>query len=143
MSQKTAQTAQQTIGKRKTSVAVAKFSKGTGDIRLNGVPIELVRPELLKSKVLEPLFVAGLENYKNMNIQLSAMGGGYIAQLYAIRQAIAKAIIANTHDDVQKETLRKAFVKYDRHLIVADTRRCEEKKFGGRGARARRQKSYR
>lgn len=34
-------------------------------------------------------------------------------------------------------------LKYDRSLLVADPRRCEPKKFGGPGARARVQKSYR
>ena len=34
-------------------------------------------------------------------------------------------------------------LQYDRTLLVADPRRCEPKKFGGPGARARYQKSYR
>nr|GLL25028.1 40S ribosomal protein S16 [Ipomoea trifida] len=34
-------------------------------------------------------------------------------------------------------------LRQDLELLVADPRRCEPKKFGGRGARARFQKSYR
>ncbi len=34
-------------------------------------------------------------------------------------------------------------LQYDRSLLVADPRRCEPKKYGGPGARARYQKSYR
>jgi small subunit ribosomal protein S16e len=34
-------------------------------------------------------------------------------------------------------------MQYDRNLLVADQRRCEPKKYGGPGARARYQKSYR
>ena len=34
-------------------------------------------------------------------------------------------------------------MQYDRSLLVADPRRCEPKKYGGPGARARVQKSYR
>ena len=41
----------QTIGKKKTAVATAIISKGTGDIRLNGSPIELIKPEILRNKV--------------------------------------------------------------------------------------------
>ena len=35
------------------------------------------------------------------------------------------------------------FISYDRSLLVSDPRRKESKKFGGPGARARYQKSYR
>ena len=42
-----------------------------------------------------------------------------------------------------KREIKDILVTYDRTLLVADPRRCEPKKFGGPGARARRQKSYR
>ena len=37
----------------------------------------------------------------------------------------------------------EVLLQYDRSLLVADPRRCEPKKYGGPGARARYQKSYR
>jgi small subunit ribosomal protein S16e len=46
-------------------------------------------------------------------------------------------------DEHSKNQLKQALVTYDRTLLVADNRRCEPKKFGGPGARARYQKSYR
>ena len=46
-------------------------------------------------------------------------------------------------DEAAKKEIRETLVQYDRSLLVADPRRCEPKKFGGPGARARRQKSYR
>ena len=46
-------------------------------------------------------------------------------------------------DEHAKNQLKQALVQYDRTLLVADNRRCEPKKFGGPGARARYQKSYR
>ena len=73
-------------------------------------------------------------------------GGGHTSQIYAIRQAIAKSIIAYYQkyvDEAQKNELKAKFTQYDRTLLVADNRRCEPKKFGGPGARARYQKSYR
>lgn len=46
-------------------------------------------------------------------------------------------------DEVSKKEIRDILVQYDRSLLVADPRRAEPKKFGGPGARARYQKSYR
>ena len=46
-------------------------------------------------------------------------------------------------DEASKKEIKEILQTYDRTLLVADPRRCEPKKFGGPGARARRQKSYR
>ena len=64
----------------------------------------------------------------------------------AIRQALAKGIVAYYQkfvDEASKKEIRDVLIAYDRSLLVADPRRCEPKKFGGPGARARYQKSYR
>jgi small subunit ribosomal protein S16e len=60
--------------------------------------------------------------------------------------AIAKGIVAwyqKYVDEEQKDVVRKNFMNYDKTLLVADNRRIEPKKYGGPGARARYQKSYR
>ena len=46
-------------------------------------------------------------------------------------------------DEEEKDKVRKDFMNYDKTLLVADNRRIEPKKYGGPGARARYQKSYR
>ena len=46
-------------------------------------------------------------------------------------------------DEASKKELKEILISYDRSLLVTDPRRAEPKKFGGRGARARIQKSYR
>ncbi|XP_033123899.1 40S ribosomal protein S16-like [Anneissia japonica] len=46
-------------------------------------------------------------------------------------------------DEASKKEIKDILIQYDRSLLVADPRRCEPKKFGGPGARARYQKSYR
>ena len=46
-------------------------------------------------------------------------------------------------DEASKKEIRDILIQYDRTLLVADPRRTEPKKFGGPGARARYQKSYR
>lgn len=46
-------------------------------------------------------------------------------------------------DEASKQEIKDILINYDRSLLVSDPRRCEAKKFGGPGARARYQKSYR
>jgi small subunit ribosomal protein S16e len=73
-------------------------------------------------------------------------GGGHTSQIYAVRQAISKAIVAYYQkyvDEYAKNQIKQTLAQYDRTLLVADNRRMEPKKFGGPGARARYQKSYR
>ena len=69
-----------------------------------------------------------------------------MSQIYAIRQAIAKSLIAYYQkyiDEASKNEIKDILLSYDRTLLVADPRRCEPKKVGGPSARARYQKSYR
>uniref|UniRef100_A0A667I1L2 Small ribosomal subunit protein uS9 n=1 Tax=Lynx canadensis TaxID=61383 RepID=A0A667I1L2_LYNCA len=68
------------------------------------------------------------------------------AAIQAIRQSISKALVAYYQkyvDEASKKEIKDILIQYDRTLLVADPRRCESKKFGGPGARARYQKSYR
>jgi small subunit ribosomal protein S16e len=105
-----------------------------------------LEPAGLRLKVLEPLFLLGGNKFKDMNIRVRVHGGGPTSQVLAIRQAIAKSIIAyfqKFQDETEKRELKELLVQYDKFLLVADPRRCEPKKFGGHGARARFQKSYR
>ncbi|KAJ3092484.1 40S ribosomal protein S16, partial [Quaeritorhiza haematococci] len=130
----------------KTATAVAHCKRGRGLIKINGSPLDLIEPEILKFKVYEPILLLGKERFANVDIRVRVKGGGSTSQIYAIRQAIAKAIVAFYQkfvDEASKKEIRDILVQYDRTLLVADPRRCEPKKFGGAGARARYQKSYR
>ncbi len=137
-----------------------------------------MEPEVLRYKVFEPILLLGRERFANMDIRIRVKGGGYTSQIYAIRQAIAKSVVAYYQkcaprpaapplsytsprplspspltlllsssaadvDEASKKEIKEILQTYDRTLLVADPRRCEPKKFGGPGARARRQKSYR
>ena len=42
-----------------------------------------------------------------------------------------------------REEIRKKITEFDRHFLAGDPRQSESKKFGGPGARRRKQKSYR
>ena len=136
----------QVFGRKKTAVAVAYCQRGRGLIKINGCPIEFVQPQAIRYKVLEPVLLLGFTRFANVDIRIRVKGGGYTAQIYAIRQAISKALIAFYQkyiDESSKQEIKDILLAYDRTLLVADPRRCEPKKFGGRSARARFQKSYR
>ncbi|PAV64856.1 hypothetical protein WR25_20047 [Diploscapter pachys] len=136
----------QTFGRKKTATAVAHCKKGRGLIKINGRPIEHIEPQILRIKLQEPVLLVGKERFAGVDIRVRVSGGGHVAQIYAARQAIAKALVAFYHkyvDEQSKKELKEQFIAYDKSLLVADPRRCEAKKFGGPGARARYQKSYR
>ena len=126
-------------GKKKTAVARATIRKGSGRVRINKKPLEIWDPELARLKMQEPLILAGENIVNGIDISVNLHGGGIIGQADAARTAIAKGLLAWTNDPA----LKQAFAEYDRSLLVSDARNKEPKKFGGRGARARRQKSYR
>jgi small subunit ribosomal protein S16e len=100
----------------------------------------------LRFKVFEPILLLGKDRYSQIDIRIRVRGGGKVAQIYAIRQAIAKALVTYYQkfvDETSKREIKEALLAYDRTLLVADPRRREPKKYGGRGARSRFQKSYR
>ncbi|KAL7079035.1 hypothetical protein ACQ4LE_001557 [Meloidogyne hapla] len=136
----------QVFGRKKTATAVAFAKKGKGLIKVNGRPLEYLQPEILRMKLQEPLLIVGKDKFAGMDIRIRVKGGGHVAQIYAIRQSIAKVLVAyyqKNVDEQSKKELKDQLVAYDRNLLVADPRRHEPKKFGGPGARARYQKSYR
>jgi len=134
------------FGKKKKATAVAVCKPGVGLIKVNGRPLDLVQPEILRFKLYEPILILGKERFSGVDIRIRVKGGGSVAQVYAIRQAVAKSLVAFYQkfvDEASKNEIKNILVQYDRTLLVADPRRMEPKKFGGPGARARYQKSYR
>ncbi|KAG6425058.1 hypothetical protein SASPL_115481 [Salvia splendens] len=130
----------QCFGRKKTAVAVTHCKRGRGLIKINGKPIELVEPEILRYKAFEPILLLGRHRFAGVDMRIRVKGGGHTSQIYAIRQSIAKALVAFYQkyvDEQSKKEIKDILGRYDRTLLVADPRRCEPKKFGGRGARAR------
>ncbi len=126
-------------GKRKTAIARATVRLGKGKIRINNVPLEIFEPKLARDKILEPLFLVDKKVWGQVNINVKVAGGGFMGQAEAARMAIAKGLLKWTKSTRLHTTIRD----YDRTMIAGDPRRSEPKKFGGPGARARDQKSYR
>jgi len=125
-------------GKRKTAIARATIRPGKGKIRINKVPLEIYSTELARLKIKEPLAIAS-KRIAKVDITVNAHGGGIMGQADAIRTAIAKGLV----DYFKDEELKKMFLEFDRSLLVNDPRRKEPKHPLGRGARKKRQKSYR
>lgn len=125
--------------KRKTAIGKATIREGTGIVKINNRTISNF-PMLQQLELKEPLLIAerviGEANY---DISVNVKGGGLSSQVEAARLAIARAIVAFT----KSEELKRAYIVYDRNLIVADTRRKEAYKPGDSKARAKRQTSYR
>lgn len=128
----------QTSGKRKSAVARAVFSAGQGRVWINDCPLELVEPEFARWKIREPLVLAGARA-GNLDVQVSVQGGGVMGQASAARTALARGLVEFLKDP----TLAEMFKHHDRSLLVNDSRRKLPKRPQGRGARKRRQKSYR
>jgi small subunit ribosomal protein S9 len=126
-------------GKRKTAVARAVVKPGVGRVRINMIPVEILEPEIAREKIMEPLLQAGEDVWKQMDMDVKTSGGGYMGQAEAARMAVANALLKWT----KSSHLRTVFTEYDRTMIAGDSRRKEPKKFGGPGARAKSQKSYR
>ena len=126
-------------GKRKTAIARATVRIGKGRIRVNNVPLEIYEPKLARDKIMEPLLLVEDKVLSQLDINVKVAGGGFMGQAEAARMAVAKGLLKWT----KSTRLQTTFKDYDRTMIAGDPRRSEPKKFGGPGARARDQKSYR
>lgn len=126
-------------GKRKTAVAKLRLSAGTGKIFYNHLPYTELNL-FHKLALLEPIKIYEKElGELKHDMHVKTSGGGKESQIQAARLAIAKALVHATGSD----TLRKAYLSYDRNMLVADSRRKEASKPGDSAPRAKRQKSYR
>ena len=137
---------------RKTCRALATISKGNGKVRINNVPAEVMEPKIAKEMVLTPIHLLG-EIRNRVDINVKVQGGGFMGQAFASAVAISRALTGDGKGGrdpkdhpltkSMREEVRRKILEFDRHLLSGDPRQTESKKFGGRGARRRKQKSYR
>ncbi len=125
-------------GKRKTAIARATLRAGKGRVRINKIPLEIYTPEIAQKKIMEPLVVLG-DMVHEVDIDVDVSGGGVIGQAGAARTAVARGLAKW----FRKAAIRNSLQAYDRYMLTGDPRRKEPKKFGGPGARRKKQKSYR
>lgn len=125
-------------GKRKTAIARAVVKPGRGSVTVNEFPVSNISSELARARISEPLMLAG-DRLNTVDVRVRVHGGGTMGQAEAARMAIARALVEWS----RSAELRRVFTSFDRTMLAGDPRRKEPKKFGGPGARARKQKSYR
>ncbi len=123
-----------TVGRRKSAIARAYFSPGTGKIVINGREMkEYFSTEILQYVVKQPLALMGVEG--NYDIKVNLDGGGFSGQAEAVRLAITRALIEM--DPESRPKLKQA------GFVTRDPREVERKKPGRPKARKRFQFSKR
>jgi small subunit ribosomal protein S9 len=128
------------FARRKEAKARARIKEGKGKIKINSYAIDTIKNEIVRDLILDPINLAkDYVNFGEIDISVNVRGGGSMGQAQAARAAIAKALV----DYARSSELRKKMLAYDRYLLVDDVRVVEPKKYKGRKARARFQKSYR
>jgi len=121
-------------GRRKTSVARIRMTRGSGKIEINGRSFEDYFPTTpLQNTLLQPLQAAKAVNAFDMAINTT--GGGMSGQAGAARLAISRALLLT--DASLRGTLKAE------GLLRRDPRMKERKKSGQPGARKRFQFSKR
>ena len=123
-----------TIGRRKSSAARIFMRRGTGNIVINGRPLDVYfGRETARMIVRQPLVVA--ESTDRFDINITVKGGGISGQAGAIRHGLTRALM--DYDETLRPALRKA------GYVTRDAREVERKKVGLRKARKRPQYSKR
>ena len=121
-------------GRRKTSVARVFIKKGTGQIVVNGKPVdEYFARETGRMIVRQPLVLTN--HVESFDIKINVHGGGESGQAGAARHGITRALI--DYDATVKTELKQA------GLVTRDARAVERKKVGLHKARRRKQFSKR
>jgi len=113
-------------GRRKTSAARVFLRPGSGNIVINGRPIDqFFGRETARMIVRQPLATADLQSHFDIHVNVS--GGGTTGQAGAIRHGITRALMQ--YDAALRQPLRRA------GFVTRDAREVERKKVGLRKAR--------
>jgi len=149
----TSQKAEIYYATRKAAKAHVYITKGAGRVRINNVPVEMIGEVAARETILAPLEIAGDDVRGGVDLSIRVSGGGYMGQAGAAATGISRALTGRTKNRREprahplpktvREEVRAKIDAFDKYLISGDARRKEPKKFGGPGARRRRQKSYR
>jgi len=127
-----------TIGKKKSAKARVTVQTGSGNVRINSVPVEEWGTYYERNLVAGPLRIMGKALAK-LDVDVNVLGGGPVGQAVASRVAIARGVVKFTKD----EGLKKDLVEYDDKILSGDSRQREPNKPNKSSPRAMRQKSYR
>ena len=113
-------------GGRKTATALVLLQPGTGNVIVDGHPMEERFPRLiLQSQITLPLRITNTQ--RSFNVLAKVSGGGISGQAGAITHGIARALVKV--DEAHRPLLRQA------GLLTRDPRAKERKKPGLKRAR--------
>jgi small subunit ribosomal protein S9 len=113
-------------GRRKTSAARVFLRPGSGEITVNGRPLDrFFGRETARMIVRQPLQASDLA--ARFDVQATVRGGGTTGQAGAIRLGITRALMS--YDETLRQPLRRA------GFVTRDARAVERKKVGLRKAR--------
>ncbi|MCX8187546.1 MAG: 30S ribosomal protein S9 [Nitrososphaeria archaeon] len=124
------------VGKRKTAIARLTIRPGSGRILINNQPLEYFGNEVVRAKILTPLYFDE-KFWKSHDFDVKAEGGGVMAIADAVSFAIARSLASRS------EKALSQLKEYNRILLAGDPRQAEPKKPNRRSARRFKQKSYR
>ncbi len=114
------------LGKRKSAIAkVRLFQEGEGKATVNGEPLSTYFYSILTENALAPLALTG--NAKKIDIDVTLLGGGKVAQSDAVRLGISRALVLL--DPSMRTSLKHA------GFLRRDSRIKERKKPGLKRAR--------
>jgi small subunit ribosomal protein S9 len=127
-------------GRRKTSVARVRLTEGSGQLLINGRPLnEFFTEDKDRAAVLGPLDITEMRN--KLDVLIHVEGGGFSGQAGAICQGIARALKSMfglpTEASGDQEGVVNAMAKKlrDSGYLTRDGRMKERKKYGLKGAR--------
>lgn len=121
-------------GRRKNATARTRLYEGTGQIVINGRPVENYFPrKTLQMIIKQPLVLT--KQLEKFDVKVNVNGGGVTGQAEAVRHGISRALLEV--DAALRGALKKA------GFLTRDARKKERKKYGLRAARARYQYSKR
>ena len=122
------------LGRRKTSVARVRMSRGTGTIKVNGKEMDEYFKNFADRTMIQTPMRA-VKSHKNLDMNVNVRGGGFTGQAGAIVLGCARALclINEEYEKILREN----------KLLTRDSRMRERKKYGQKGARARYQFSKR
>jgi small subunit ribosomal protein S9 len=122
------------VGRRKTAVARAVLTEGTGKITINGKSAEeYVKSPSLFQSLLQPLKVT--DTLGSLDVKINVAGGGFTGQVGAIKLSIARSLV-NRNEEFKSVLRQNGF-------MTRDPRMVERKKYGRPKARKRFQFSKR
>ncbi|MBS1198409.1 MAG: ribosomal protein [Proteobacteria bacterium] len=121
-------------GRRKSAIARVFMKRGSGNIIVNGKPIDIFfSRETGRMVARQPLVL--VDQLQGFDIKVNVIGGGESGQAGAVRHGITRALME--YDAALKPALSKA------GFVTRDAREVERKKVGFHKARRRKQFSKR